>query len=87
MANSEGVQNWTYQLIEDEEIDLLYGKSYAQAVINVAVLGPFQGDIADWQAAYVFKQTPSTYPEQNNHGYDFSLLLSQFLIGGEISLL
>ena len=80
LANSEGVQNWTYQLIEDEEIDLLYGKSYAQAVINVAVLRPFQGDIADWQAAYVFKQ--AAYPEQNNHGYDFSFTAESILNWG-----
>lgn len=80
LANSEGVQNWTYQLIEDEEIDISYGKSYAQAMVNVVVLRPFQGDIADWQAAYVFKQ--AAYPEQNNHGYDFSFTAESILNWG-----
>lgn len=69
-SNSEGVQNWTYQLIEDNSMELSYGKSYLQALINMAVLRVFQGSIADWQAAYKFKYI--AYPHVDNHGWDYS---------------
>ncbi len=71
LANSEGVQNWTYQLIESGEMSLLYGKSYLQAIINMIILRPFQGDsIASWQGAYHFKDI--AYPEVTNQGWDFT---------------
>lgn len=80
IANSEGVQNWTYQLIENKEMDLSHGKSYFQALINTAVLRPFQGPISDWQAAYVFKY--AAYRNQNNHGWDFSFTAESILNWG-----
>ena len=71
LANSEGVQNWTYQLIQSGEMSLLYGKSYLQAFINMFVLRVFQGStIADWQGAYHFKM--NAYPNVTNQGWDFS---------------
>jgi hypothetical protein len=70
MANSEGVQNWTYELVSDGDIDLLYGKSYIQALVNIVWLRPLQGDISDWQAAYHFKY--AAFPNEENHGYDLS---------------
>tara|TARA_B100000963_G_scaffold347568_1_gene354039 strand:+ start:55 stop:1020 length:966 start_codon:yes stop_codon:yes gene_type:complete len=79
-ANSEGVQNWTYQLIENEELDYSYGKSYFQAFVNIFLLRPFQGDIADMQAAYVFKYV--AYPETDNHGYDYSFTAESILNWG-----
>lgn len=71
LVNSEGVQNWTYQLIENGEMGLLYGKSYLQAIINMIILRPFQGDnIASWQGAYHFKNI--AYPQVTNQGWDFT---------------
>lgn len=71
LANSEGVQNWTYQLIQSGEMSLLFGKSYLQAFINMFVLRVFQGPtIADWQGAYHFKM--NAYPDVTNQGWDFS---------------
>jgi hypothetical protein len=71
LANSEGVQNWTYQLIQSGEMSLLFGKSYLQAFINMFVLRVFQGStIADWQGAYHFKM--NAYPNVTNQGWDFS---------------
>ena len=56
LANSEGVQNWTYQLVENGEMSLLYGKSYLQAFINMFVLRVFQGEtISSWQAVIILK--------------------------------
>tara|TARA_Y100000996_G_C22536489_1_gene648433 strand:+ start:336 stop:1613 length:1278 start_codon:yes stop_codon:yes gene_type:complete len=71
LANSEGVQNWTYQLIENGEMKLLYGKSYLQALINTVLLRPFQGEtIANWQGSYHFKNI--AYPNVTNQGWDFT---------------
>ena len=71
LANSEGVQNWTYQIIQSGEMSLLFGKSYLQAFINMFVLRVFQGStIADWQGAYHFKK--NAYPWVTNQGWDFS---------------
>ena len=71
LANSEGVQNWTYQLIENGEMKLLYGKSYLQALINTVLLRPFQGEtIANWQGSYHFKNI--AYPDVTNQGWDFT---------------
>ena len=71
LANSEGVQNWTYQLIQSGEMSLLFGKSYLQAFINMFVLRVFQGStIADWQGAYHFKM--NAYPNVTDQGWDFS---------------
>jgi hypothetical protein len=58
-------------LIESGEMSLLYGKSYLQAIINMIILRPFQGDsIASWQGAYHFKDI--AYPEVTNQGWDFT---------------
>jgi hypothetical protein len=71
LANSEGVQNWTYQLVENGEMTLLYGKSYLQAFINMFILRPFQGStIPNWQGAYHFKEV--AYPGITNQGWDFT---------------
>ncbi len=71
LANSEGVQNWAYQLVENGEMSLLYGKSYLQAFINMFVLRVFQGEtISSWQAAYHFKNV--AYPNVDNQGWDFT---------------
>ncbi len=71
LTNSEGVQNWTYQLIENGEMTLLYGKSYLQALMNMFILRPFQGNtISSWQGAYHFKDT--AYPDVTNQGWDFT---------------
>jgi hypothetical protein len=80
LANSEGVQNWTYQLIENKQMDLSLGKSYFQAAINTVLLRPFQGPIVDWQAAYVFKY--AAYPNQHNQGWDFSFTAESMLNWG-----
>ena len=67
----QGVQNWTYQLVENGEMSLLYGKSYLQAFINMFVLRVFQGEtISSWQAAYHFKNV--AYPNVDNQGWDFT---------------
>ena len=56
LTNSEGVQNWTYQLVYDGEMTLLKGKSYLQGVINMFILRPFQGStIANWQGILLQK--------------------------------
>lgn len=71
LTNSEGVQNWTYQLIESGELQLQYGRSYLHAILNTIILRPFQGEtIANWQAAYHFKNT--AYPGDTNQGWDFT---------------
>tara|TARA_B100000902_G_scaffold393482_1_gene447817 strand:+ start:8415 stop:9689 length:1275 start_codon:yes stop_codon:yes gene_type:complete len=71
LANSEGVQNWTYQLIQSGEMPLLIGKSYLQAFINMFVLRLFQGPtIVNWQGAYHFKTY--AYPDVIDQGWDFS---------------
>ena len=71
LTNSEGVQNWTYQLVHDGEMTLLYGKSYLQGVINMFILRPFQGStIANWQGAYYFKSLAD--PDNPSQGWDFT---------------
>lgn len=78
LANSEGVQNWTYQLIENGEMQLLYGKSYLQAIINMFILRPFQGStIPTWQGAYYFKEV--AYPGVTNQGWDFTFTAEAIL--------
>jgi len=79
-ANSEGVQNWTYQLLEDEKLEPLMGRSYLQAFLNMIVLRPFQGEIVNWQAAYYFKDV--AYPEVTNHGWDFTFTAEAMLNWG-----
>lgn len=76
-ASSEGVQCWTYSLIETGQLSLMYGKTYIQAVINMFILRPFQGPIANWQAAYTFKSV--AYPNVTNMGYDFSFMAEALL--------
>lgn len=79
-ASSEGVQNWTYQLMEDDIMEPSSGRSYVQAILNIFILRPFQGDISDWQAAYHFKYI--AYPFTSNHGYDFSFTAESILNWG-----
>ena len=77
-ANSEGVQNWTLQLINDGSLNLLYGLSYLQGFINIILLRPFQPDwLVNSQAAYYFKN--KAYPYVTNHGYDFSFTAEAIL--------
>jgi len=77
LANSEGVQNWTYQLIQSGDLIYLNGKSYFQALVNMFLLRPFQGSIADFQAAYYFKQ--AAYPDVTSTGFDFSFTAEAIL--------
>lgn len=69
-VNSEGVQNWVYQLVESGEMKATYGLSYLQAVVNTVILRPFQGDLVNYQGAYYFKSI--AYPDMNDHGWDFA---------------
>lgn len=68
-SNSQPLQAWVIELVDQGDLDLLYGKSYLQAIINTVVLRPFQGELVNWQAAYAFKAV--AYPNINNHGWDF----------------
>ena len=69
-VNSEGVQNWTVQLIEGGQLNLLYGMSYLQALVNIIIFRPLQPEwLANSQAAYYFKEV--AYPDVYNHGYDY----------------
>lgn len=68
-SNSQALQAWVIDLVDSGKMEILYGKSYLQAIINTVVLRPFQGPIADWQAAFAFKTV--AYPNINNHGWDF----------------
>ena len=88
--NSEGLQNWTLQLINDGSLNQLYGLSYIQGFINIIIFRPFQPDwLANSQAAYYFKDV--AYPSVTNHGYDFSFtaeaILNFGINGGYISYL
>lgn len=87
-ANSEGVQNWTFQLIEANQLKHLYGLSYIQGVVNTIILRPFQPDwLVNSQAAYYFKNI--AYPYTNSTGYDFSFsaeaILNFGIYGGYFS--
>lgn len=77
LANSEGVQNWTYQLIQNGDLTILWGKSYFQAIINMVILRPFQGNIADYQAAYYFKS--AAYPDISSTGFDYTFTAEAIL--------
>lgn len=77
MANSESVQSWVYALHKIGELDLLYGLSYAQGLINTFLLRPFQGDFSAYQAAYYFKSR--AYPYVTTMGYDFSFTAEAIL--------
>ena len=86
-ANSEGVQNWTLQLLNNGALNHLYGLSYFQAIVNTVIFRPFQPSwLVDSQAAYYFKSV--AYPTVTNHGYDFSFtaesILNFGLLGGII---
>jgi hypothetical protein len=80
-ANSEGVQNWTYQLLESGEMDHLYGLSYVQAASNMVLLRPLQGPMVNWQAAYHFKSV--AYPHVTNQGWDFTFTAEAILNWGK----
>ena len=87
-VNSEGVQNWTWQLLNGGYLMPLYGLSYVQALVNMIILRPFQPLwLANSQAAYYFKEV--AYPSVTNHGYDFSFtaeaILNFGINGGYIS--
>lgn len=89
-VNSEGVQNWTLQLINDKSLILLYGLSYLQGLVNIIILRPFQPDwLVNSQASYYFKNV--AYPGVTNHGYDFSFtaeaILNFGINGGYVSYL
>ena len=85
LANSEGVQNWTYQLIEDEEIDISYGKSYAQAMVNVVVLRPFKETLLIGKLHMC--SSKQHILSKIIMDMTFLLLLSQFSIGAPTFLL
>lgn len=70
-VNSEGVQNWTLQLVNDGSLKSLYGLSYFQGLLNTFWLRPLQPEwLVKSQASYHFKAV--AYPNTTNHGYDFS---------------
>ena len=52
------------------ELEHLYGLSYVQAFVNTIVLRPFQGDLVNYQAAFVFRD--AAYPGMPNMGFDYS---------------
>ena len=79
-TNSESLHIWCAELIEKGSLNLMYGKSYIQAILNVVVLRPFQGEIANWQGAYAFKMV--AYPNISNHGWDFSFSAEALLNWG-----
>ena len=70
-------KNWTYQLVERGDLVLLNGKSYFQAIINMFILRPFQGDLANFQAAYYFKNV--AYPDVSSTGFDYSFTAEAIL--------
>ncbi|MDD2225271.1 MAG: O-antigen polysaccharide polymerase Wzy [Candidatus Shapirobacteria bacterium] len=84
-ANSEGVQNWTYQLITEKKMDLIYGLSYIQSMVNTVILRPFQGELVNYQAAYYFKQI--AYPGVSDHGWDFSFSAESVLNWGRMAFI
>ncbi len=79
-TDSEGVQIWCSELVSQGTLPLMYGKTYIQAILNMVVLRPFQGDIALWQAAYAFKTV--AYPTFTNHGWDFTFVAETVLNWG-----
>lgn len=79
-ANSEAVQIWTYQLIENNELKYTYGLSYVQAFVNTVILRPFQGELVNYQAAYYFKNI--AYPDLHSQGFDFTFTAEGILNWG-----
>lgn len=69
-ANSEAVQTWVLELVEEDKLPPIFGLSYLQALVNTIILRPFQGNLVNYQAAYYFKSV--AYPNVQNQGYDFS---------------
>lgn len=69
-ANSEAVQTWVLELVEEGKLQPTYGLTYVQAIANTIILRPFQGELVNYQAAYYFKKV--AYPDVQNQGYDFS---------------
>lgn len=82
-ANSEGVQNWTFQLIESGKMKKTYGLTYLQALVNTIILRPFQGNLVKYQAAYYFKKT--AYPGVSDNGFDFSYMAEAILNFGYLA--
>lgn len=82
-ANSEGIQNWTYQLVQNNELNRTFGMSYVQSMVNTIILRPYQGDLVNYQAAFYFKSV--AYPETHNHGWDFSFMAEAFLNWGDFA--
>lgn len=79
-TDSESVQIWCSELVAQGALPLMYGKTYVQSVLNMIVLRPFQGEIANWQAAYAFKTV--AYPTFTNHGWDFAFVAEAVLNWG-----
>ena len=81
LVDSEGVQNWTYQLIQRGTLGLTAGMTYLQGIVNMFVLRPFQPLwLQEYQAAYYFKAV--AYPTVTNHGYDFTFTAEAILNWG-----
>lgn len=81
LVDSEGVQNWTYQLIEQGRLELTYGMTYIQGIINMFILRPLQPLwLQQYQAAYYFKDV--AYPTVTNHGYDYTFSAEALLNWG-----
>ncbi len=76
-ANSEAVQTWVLELLNENKMDLTYGLTYIQGLINTIILKPFQGELVNFQAAYYFKNV--AYPDVTNQGYDFSFTAEAIL--------
>ena len=79
-TDSESVQIWCSELVSQGTISLMYGKTYIQAILNMVVLRPFQGEVVSWQAAYAFKTI--AYPTFTNHGWDFTFVAETVLNWG-----
>lgn len=81
VIDTEGVQNWTYQLIQDGTLGLTGGFTYLQGMVNMFVLRPLQPQwLQEYQAAYYFKEV--AYPTVTNHGYDFTFAAEAILNWG-----
>lgn len=82
-ANSEYLQSWVYEEMKFQEY--MYGKTYFQALVNTVIPRPFQGEIVDWQAAYVFKRL--VYHDVDDMGYDFTFTAEAIMNFGAFSFI
>lgn len=67
---SEDVQSWVLAEWAKPSLDWMWGKTYVQGLVNMFVPRQLQGELVQWQAAYVFKQI--AYGTVTTQGYDFS---------------